>query len=98
MLFKKSSFVVLSIALFAGSLVFVSTALAIQSPQIPLAGKAIPQFMQSMPTLTAQPGGTMATILGNQPVTLRMCEFKANVLPPGAVPGYAGTWVWGIPG
>ncbi|MBI5018629.1 MAG: multicopper oxidase domain-containing protein [Deltaproteobacteria bacterium] len=66
-----------------------------QSPQVPLAGKAIPQFVQSLSTLSVQPGGTMTTVVGNQPLTLRMCEFKANVLPPGAVLGYAGTWVWG---
>jgi FtsP/CotA-like multicopper oxidase with cupredoxin domain len=76
-------------------LVVTGSALAVQSPQVPLAGKAIPQFVQPLPKLSVQAGGTMQTLLGNQNVTLRMCEFKANVLPPAAVIGYAGTWVWG---
>lgn len=70
-------------------------AAAVQTTQQPLAGKAIPQFTQPLPTLSVQPGGTMQTVVGNQPITLRMCEFKANVLPPLAVAGYSGTWVWG---
>src|SRR5512133_1861249 len=73
----------------------LGTAAAVQSPQLPLAATAIPQFVQPLPILSVQTGGTMQTLLGNQPVTLRMCEFKSNVLPAGAVAGYAGTWVWG---
>jgi hypothetical protein len=42
----------------------------------------IPQFAQPLPTL-AVAGGTMATLIGNQPLTIRMCEYWANVLPPG---------------
>jgi len=74
---------------------FVSPSLAGQSPQVPLAGKAIPQFVQPLPVLSVQPGGAMTTTVGNRSLTLRMCEFKASVLPAGAVAGYAGTWVWG---
>src|SRR5262249_8537343 len=35
--------------------------------------------------------------LGNQPLTLRMCEFWSHVLPPGTLPGGAQpkTRVWG---
>ncbi len=29
----------------------------------------------------------MTTVFGNQPLTVRMCEFKANMLPAGAVRG-----------
>ncbi|HEU5163303.1 MAG TPA: multicopper oxidase [Thermoanaerobaculia bacterium] len=65
------------------------------SPQRALAGSSIPAFAQQLPTLTTQPGGTITTIAGNQPLTLRMCEFRANMLPPGTIPGYAGTKVWG---
>jgi len=73
----------------------VPVAPAAQSPQLPLASTAIPQFAQPLSTLSVQPGGTMQTLTGNQPITLRMCEFKANMLPPATVVGYAGTWVWG---
>jgi spore coat protein A, manganese oxidase len=83
------------IVMLLATLAVVSPASAVQSPQLPLPGSAIPQFVQQLPTLIVQPGGTMTTIVGNRSVTLRMCEFKANVLPTGAVPNYAGTWVWG---
>ena len=79
------------------ALVLLGTSLqAARSPQIPLSSEAIPQFAQPLPTLAIAPqNGTMTTILGSRPVTLRMCEFRAGILPPGAVDGYAGTWVWG---
>jgi spore coat protein A len=70
------------------------SATAAQSPQVPLAGKMIPQFVQPLPLLSVA-GGTMTTVSGNQKVTVHMCEFKANMLPAGAVAGYTGTWVWG---
>jgi spore coat protein A, manganese oxidase len=86
--------------LFLALCVFVgagATAFAGQSPQVPIAGKAIPQFMQPLPL--PQIGGPVGTGIytttGNVPLTLSMCEFKANILPAGAVPGYTGTWVWG---
>jgi len=79
------------------TLVIAGTASAAQSPQIPLAGSAIPQFMQPLPLLDI--GGAahqgIYTTLGNRPLTLRMCEFKANVLSAGTAAGYTGTWVWG---
>ncbi|HSN91621.1 MAG TPA: multicopper oxidase domain-containing protein, partial [Anaeromyxobacteraceae bacterium] len=69
-----------------------------------LPGSAIPQFVQPLPLLNlacagatcAAPGG-INTVLGNQPLTLRMCEFQAAVLPPGTLPGVLQplTWVWG---
>jgi len=69
---------------------------AAQSPQTPLPGSAIRQFAQPLPRLSVKPqGGTITTVLGNVPLTLRMCEFRANVLPPATVKGYGGTWVWG---
>lgn len=79
------------------SSVNVGSALAAQSSQIPLAGKAIPQFMQPLPLLSLQPGGTIATVFGNTPLTITMCEFDAKVLPPGTfAPGIQPlTRVWG---
>jgi spore coat protein A len=66
------------------------------SPQIPIAGAAIPQFAQPLPTLSIAPQhGVITTVLGSRPLKLRMCEFRANMLPPEAVAGYGGTWVWG---
>jgi len=82
----------LALVLFA-----VGVTHAAQSPQIPLAGSAIPQFAQPLALLSAQPGGTINTVLGNRALTIRMCEFDANVLPPGTL--VAGvqptTRVWG---
>ncbi len=82
---------------FFVSLWIVSTALGAASPQIPIAGSAIPQFAQPLPLLSVQPGGTVATLIGNQPLAIRMCEFDANVLPPGTfLPGVQpATRVWG---
>ncbi|MGE5189708.1 MAG: hypothetical protein ACM3NF_06595, partial [Gemmatimonadota bacterium] len=69
---------------------------AAQSPQVPLAGTAIPQFVDPLPTLSVA-GGTMTTEFGNQPLTLRMCEFQAHILPTGTFVAGArpATWVWG---
>jgi FtsP/CotA-like multicopper oxidase with cupredoxin domain len=80
----------------------LASAFAAQSPQIPLAANAIPQFVDPLPTLSIAPqNSTMATLIGSRPLTLTMCEFKANVLPTGTfAPGVKPeTWVWGyIPG
>jgi spore coat protein A len=74
----------------------VSAAMAAQSPQVPLAGSAIPQFVQPLPVLDLV-DGTMATADGTAPLTIRMCEFWASVLPSGTL--VAGqqpkTRVWG---
>jgi FtsP/CotA-like multicopper oxidase with cupredoxin domain len=83
------------------SIVMVLTAIlpasAMQTPQLPLPGSAIPQFVQPLPLLSVQPGGTINTVLGNEALTVRMCEFDANVLPPGTItPGVQSTTrVWG---
>jgi len=71
-------------------------AYAAPSTQMPIAGSAIPQFTQQLPTLSIAPqNSTIKTLFGNTSLTIRMCEFKANVLPVGTVVGYTGTWVWG---
>jgi spore coat protein A len=63
------------------------------TPQTWLPGALIPQFVQPLPTL----GNGLPVMTGAQ-YTLSMCEFQANVLPPGAplAAGASGTtWVWG---
>jgi FtsP/CotA-like multicopper oxidase with cupredoxin domain len=81
----------LSVFLVMVALAFLSggPALADGDEQIPLSPTAIPQFVDPLPGL--------AIADGTQPVTLTMCEFKANVLPTGTfAPGVAPeTWVWG---
>ncbi len=66
--------------------------------QTPLAGTAIPQFVEPLPTLSLA-GGAMQTVLaGTEQTTLTMSEFRAAMLPTGiALPtgAYGGTWVWG---
>ncbi len=89
---KKTVF---SIILIVGMIINVWAA---QSPQVPLPGSAIPQFMEPLPTLGIAPwNGTITTIFGNQPLTIRMCEFDANILPAGTIiPGVKPkTRVWG---
>lgn len=74
------------------------SALAAQSPQIPIAGSAIPQFMQELPTLSTntQSIPKINTVFGNTSLTIRMCELDAQVLPPGAIGlGQVPTRVWG---
>jgi spore coat protein A len=74
---------------------------AAQSPQVPIAGSAIPQFVQKLPLISvhsqAQPPNTIVTAIGSQPLTLTMCEFKSHILPPGTfAPGVQPeTWTWG---
>jgi len=65
-------------------------AMAAQSPQVPLASKAIPKFVDPLPSLDA-------IVAGTDQIELQMTEFQAEVLPtgtftPGVVPK---TWVWG---
>ncbi len=58
--------------------------------------RVIPQFAQALP-LPSTSGGGMHTVFGNRPLTLRMCEFWANVLPPGTFEqgSQPKTRVWG---
>lgn len=77
---------------------FTNTVFAAQSPQIPLAGKSIPQFVDPLPILDLA-GGTIKTIVaGTSEIELHMREFQARMLPSTFVPAtgsYTGTWVWG---
>jgi len=67
---------------------------AFAGPQTPLPGSVIPQFLDPLPLL----GGDIVLATGTN-LTIRMEEFKANMLPTGFLPAaggtYAGTWVWG---
>jgi FtsP/CotA-like multicopper oxidase with cupredoxin domain len=71
------------------SAVFALGAAAQAQVQTPLPASAIPQFVDALPI--------PAIVSGESDLTLRMCEFKANVLPTGTfAPGLAPeTWVWG---
>ncbi len=64
--------------------------------QVLFTGSKIPQFQQALPILDVA-GGTIPTLEGNQALTIRMCEFWANILPPGtfAVDEQPKTRVWG---
>lgn len=67
-----------------------------RSPQKPIDWEDLPQFAQPLPTLATAPwNGTITTLEGSRPLRLRMCEFRAAILPPGSVEHYTGTWVWG---
>jgi spore coat protein A len=64
--------------------------------QMPLAGSAIPKWVDELPIPTIVPGNTELEL------ELRMEEFLSNVLPTGFVPpaGWpagttSGTWTWG---
>jgi spore coat protein A, manganese oxidase len=81
----------LQVGLAAGAGYFATTrlghlgrALAAQSPQIPLAAGAIPQFVDPLPNLDA-------IVAGMGQIELQMTEFQAQVLPT----GMPATWVWG---
>jgi spore coat protein A len=72
------------------------------NPQVHLPGSAIPQFVQPLPTLSADRLTGIQAIVANSPqaggtLTLSICEFRSRVLPPGTItPGVAPeTWVWG---
>ncbi len=87
----KFSFLVIA-TVFLLSSVSAWNAFAEQSPQIPLAGNTIPQFVSPLPTLKIAPqNSTITTVFGNVPMTIRMCEFQVNMLPA-SLPL---TWVWG---
>jgi spore coat protein A len=84
------------LAALVGLAAFSFVPVLLAQTQVPLPGSAIPQFAQPLPTLSVA-GGTIGTVFGNTPLTIRMCEFDANVLPPGTfAPGAQPTTrVWG---
>ncbi|MFL5428463.1 MAG: multicopper oxidase family protein [Myxococcales bacterium] len=81
---------------------FLSTAaFAVQSPQVPIVGNAIPQFVQPLPLLSVHPQAAAPNVLDTRavsgPLTLTMCEFRSHVLPPGTLAAgqQPETWTWG---
>jgi len=89
----------LRFAALAASVLWTPVLTAAQIPlapntQIPLNPKAIPKFVQPLPLLDLQ-GGSIATSVSAN-LTLTMCEFPSNVLPPGTIAaGQTPTWTWG---
>ncbi len=85
-----------SLAALAAGTLYAGAALAAPSPQVPLPGSSIPQFVSPLPRPSVQPGGTMSTHVANDtsfanPLPIRMCEFQTQVLPLPMPP----TWTWG---
>ncbi|NJC96364.1 MAG: copper oxidase [Anaerolineales bacterium] len=88
---------------------------AFAGPQTALPGSALPQFVDELPLLNSHVAGSAIQLVPgfSGPITdpqagsltIRMEEFKANVMPTGFAPvptpanpapaPYAGTWVWG---
>jgi hypothetical protein len=62
-----------------------------QTPQLPLPGEAIPQFVDPVPNLLDE---NHLIVDDGTPFELEMREHVTRILPAGAVPGYAGTHVW----
>jgi len=70
---------------------FLNTARAAQSPQIPLPGSAIPQFIQPIPNLL---DADHLIVDGGAQIELQMREGLFDILPAGTVPGSPGTYAW----
>ena len=72
---------------------------ATPQPLVPLAGSAIPQFVDELPLLSSHvAGGAIQLVDGTSSRTIRMQEFQADMMPSTFVPAagnYTGTWVWG---
>jgi len=74
---------------------------ATPQPLLPLPGSALPQFVDELPLLSSHvTGGAIQLVNGSVPLTIRMQEFQADMMPTGFVPAtgpgtYTGTWVWG---
>jgi FtsP/CotA-like multicopper oxidase with cupredoxin domain len=64
---------------------------AAQSPQIPLPGSAIPQFVEPVPNLL---DADHLIVDSGSPIELQMREQQCYILPAGSVAGYTGTHVW----
>ena len=86
---------------FLASIALPALAFAAPSPQVPIAGSAIPQFAQPLPLLSVQTAGAPNNVIDTRVVTgplkIRMCEFRTHVLPPNTfvVGQQPETWTWG---
>jgi FtsP/CotA-like multicopper oxidase with cupredoxin domain len=66
--------------------------------QVPIAGGAIPQFVDPLPLLDLAGGPIKTVIAGPEEIEMHMREFQAAMMPSTFVPAdgtYTGTWVWG---
>ncbi len=66
--------------------------------QTPLAGGAIPQFVDLLPTLSVAGGSFQTVVAGTGEIEIHMREFLASVMPSTFAPAagaYFGTYVWG---
>lgn len=71
---------------------------AANGQQVPIDAGTLPQFVDPLPVLSVAGGPITTLVAGPDEITVRMCEFRANMLPTGYVPpgdSYEGTWVWG---
>ena len=72
---------------------------AFTGPQTLLPGRAIPQFIDELPLLDSHVAGSAIRLVNQTALTIRMEEFRADMLPTGFLPAsglpYEGTWVWG---
>jgi FtsP/CotA-like multicopper oxidase with cupredoxin domain len=66
-------------------------AAAIESPQLPLPGSAIRQFVDPVPNLL---DAEHLVVHDGGQIELQMREYMARILPAGTIPDYAGTYVW----
>jgi len=82
-----------------------ATAQVVRTPQVPLAGNKIPQFVQQLPLLSLDNSG-IKVAFGADPATgesldvdVSLCEFQMNILPAGSLgkknAAAPQTWVWG---
>jgi len=85
--------VIVTMALLFLSTLGAGAVLGAQTPQTPLPGSAIPQFVDPVPNLLD--AAHLIVDDGTQ-IELEMKEHQVNILPAGTVtaPGYSGTWVW----
>jgi spore coat protein A, manganese oxidase len=85
----------------AGTLLFSgqNSGIWAATPQVPMPGSAIPQFVDPLPTLTGTPGtdNMESALFPGSTTPLYMREFKASVLPLSTptVQAYTGTSVFG---
>ena len=98
----KKGISILFVALVALMVILAFGTPAAAAPPPPdqthLPGAQIPQFVDPLPLLSVA-GGPMETIIaGTDEITLRMMEFRADVMPSTFVAAkgkYTGTWVFG---
>ncbi|MHB1317490.1 MAG: twin-arginine translocation signal domain-containing protein, partial [Anaerolineae bacterium] len=89
--FAATATVALAMPIKFGSQRAAAAPLLLETPQVPLPSDAIPQFVDPVPDLL---DGEHLIVDDGTPFELQMREHVAQILPAGAIPGYAGTHVW----